>query len=344
MARLNNKATKKVKILWAFDPFVESEKIYSNTVKALKVFSIGKNVEIYPIYFLVPNEIDLVAATLEIFSLKSYKEAAEKKMRKFFSKINLKGLMKPQILLNPVGSKRSAIIELNKFSKKMNADFVFTSTHARKGLARYFLGSFSETLLLKSITPVIVVSPTNKITGSFQRTLFATDFSVESFLAFQILVKEVKDWPKATVILFHQTSLAVDPIISSELYAPGRAYGFMEEYLDKVKDFSKREAKKWSRWAENEGVQVEICIQNFSDRTSDAIVKRAKKSKATLIALAAKTGPKAAVLIGSIPRQIVRQAAVPVWVLYTHNEVKQLKKIKRDKIRVDLKNPHFPII
>ena len=64
--------------------------------------------------------------------------------------------------------------------KKVKADCLVISTHARTGLERLAMGSFAETVILTSAVPVLVLNPANKVPVSVRKILVPTDLSKKS--------------------------------------------------------------------------------------------------------------------------------------------------------------------
>jgi len=70
------------------------------------------------------------------------------------------------------------------FAKELRADLIVTGTNARHGLSKALLGSCSEGIIRHADCPVLTVGPKARAARpgalSFQRIVFATDFSPEA--------------------------------------------------------------------------------------------------------------------------------------------------------------------
>jgi nucleotide-binding universal stress UspA family protein len=81
----------------------------------------------------------------------------------------------------------------------------------------------------------------------------------------------------------------------------------------------RRKVDRMKTWIEQEchraGISVEVIVASELKATSDMIFANMKKKKIDLVVVSAKAGPMAALMGGSITRQIVRGSRVPVLVL-----------------------------
>lgn len=89
--------------------------------------------------------------------------------------------------------------------KSADHDLVVLSTHGRTGFKKFMLGSVANKVCLRSLKPVMVTSPNDKIT-SFSKILLSTDFSRESFKSFE-QARYLLEHTDATFELVHIVSL-----------------------------------------------------------------------------------------------------------------------------------------
>jgi nucleotide-binding universal stress UspA family protein len=169
------------------------------------------------------------------------------------------------------------------------------------------MGSFAETLLLRSPVPVLVVSPRWKRVERFETILFATDFSQQSRDAFPAVVKLAKALG-CELTVFHK--VAPLSVVAPGLYHEPRAkLGVRLERRFLL-------AQQWAERARSEGVPASVALDYRSRRSTEQSILDRVAGKAALIAMASHSGPVARILTGSTTRKVVRRATCPVWVVH----------------------------
>lgn len=204
---------------------------------------------------------------------------------------------KPRILLHESDFVRGDVKTLVSYAKKIKAGAVLVSTNARTGFVKQALGSFSETLVLSSAVPTVIVNPKAEVGPKSGVILFPTDFSESSWKAFHQVVQFAKN-SKAKIKIFHQ------------------AHGETQSTTRSLADEINLHLEKWQSWSKKHGVKCSHLFQTGPKNIADATLAVAKNERPWMIALATVTGPLAATFLGSNARRIVRSANCPVWVLY----------------------------
>ncbi len=292
-------------LVWGLDAETGDEKIQLATAKAIGVLTKGR-AKIFPVGIITPpGPYPARGRLLEIFEEENSRvstviEARLKKMR-------LVGLQ-PLTIKKAEYSIRSQVAKIVRHAEEIKADAIVVSTHARKGLGRFFLGSFAETLLLTSTVPVIIVNPKAKASPC-KHILFPTDFGPKA----KATLDKVCDLAKtlgAKVTLYHKVD-----VINPYTVGTFHAVPLYQSYLKQSKEEFKELASKLVVIAEQAKVPVKVVINDDADFPAEGILKKAKSSKANLIALTAQSGKMSALLIGSVTREIARRSMCPVWVI-----------------------------
>jgi nucleotide-binding universal stress UspA family protein len=322
-------------VIWAIDAFEPSHELIASAISVLRSFSfLGWRIQ--PVYVLTPNQLNLTSDFVEYASFSvalAYKPAAQKALQELLSHISLPGLMPGEVLALDSPSSQQSAEALSRFAQKLNARAIVTSSHARTGLGRFILGSFSETLLYKSEVPVLIVHPhlENHVTHShsIQNIFFPTDFGPESESMFRAAVNLAKTFD-AKLTLFHSVPHPIEPVLQSGVYLLGGGWMPIQNYLGNEVQKGKRRAEAWARWAfTQKKVKVETRIHVDGGSISDLILGIVKNESFDMIAMAAQSGPVSIALLGSITRKVVRHASCPVWVLReSASEHKRSKKIQ----------------
>jgi nucleotide-binding universal stress UspA family protein len=313
------------KIVWALDALLEDKSLVKKTETILAALTKNVKTEIEPVYILCPDDL---AITTELTPpwIKSYKPNAEKALRSLVSKVKLDSIKESQVIVQTMPGIRRSVDSLIAHAKLKGADLIVVSTNARKGMPRFILGSFAETLLLHSEVPVFIINPSMTEPKKFNRILFPTDLEEASRTAFETILSLCKGLD-AKITLFHKIPNPIEPVVASGAYLLGGAWVPVSTYFDQTTQARETEAKKWVDYAKSKGIKADCEIDQSTGSTVQAILKYAKKSDTQMIAMASRSGAVATALLGSISRQVVRQATCPVWIM--HPKPIQQKKQKK---------------
>lgn len=307
------------RVLWAVDPFSKEEKLQVAAYKALSKLIVGSTTSIEPVGILSPDQLKV---PLDHFRNKSkdYKLESEKRLNALVKSLKNPRLLSPTLLVQEFYSSDAATETLIRYAKQSGASLIAVGTHGRKGLGRFLLGSFAETLILKSDVPVLVVNPTVTPKKKISTILFPTDFSTVSREAFEKLLPVVKTL-KARMHLYYKFEYLVPETMATMNFSPLYA-DFLKEDL-KVR---RETAEQWAKRAGEVGVKCAITLDEKPGYVVESVLKAAKKSEADLIAMASCSGSLATTLIGSVARKIVRSSNLPVWVIHPQRKAESMQR------------------
>ena len=307
------------KIVWAIDAFEETGEIQSRTLEAITQLVKGKNsVTVQPLYVLSPEHLNL---PMEFNSplQEHYKNIALKAIESRLKNAQLPGLLPAKILVQPTSTIRGSVARISHYCKSNDIDLIAVGTHARSGLQRTVLGSFAESLLIYSKTPVFIVNPESKVKNNFTHILFPTDLHTKSLRVFSKMLKTAKDLG-AKVTLLHCIPRPIEAVFQSGVYLFSGGWVPAGLYLEKDEEKQKKIAQKWIGVAKKLGVPLELVLDTSSMSIVDSILRHSQSLGVSMIAMPAQSGAIASTLIGSYTRQIVRNASCPVWVLKTEKQ------------------------
>lgn len=296
---------KKKRIIWSVDAFSEAE-IQVPAVKLLNVLSEFLSIEVTPVYILSPAAVKLNPYFHPDWKA-FYKGAASTALTKLIEDSGLKNVKDPTILHSDAALKQKSITKLTTFAEKLNAAAIVTSSHARKGASRFFLGSFAETLLLKAKIPILVVNPSMQVPEKINNILFPTDFNTKLRKGFEKSLSLTKEFDAQMTIFYKQET----PLIVSNPDFPN-----FEIYLEAQEKFFKDSKILWLKWAQARNVQAKVARDetiSFGD-AGYYIVEYAKKVKTDMICMTTASSQVSSALLGSTARYVVRHAHCPVWV------------------------------
>ncbi|RME17012.1 MAG: universal stress protein, partial [Bdellovibrio sp.] len=168
----------------------------------------------------------------------------------------------------------------------------------KKPLARFFIGSFCETLLFQSPISLLILNPHAPAPKRIQNIFFPSDLSNQSLKLFRKVLFRANKL-QAKVTLYHK--LADDSLIWDK--------------KTKEKCLNSPEVKKFKKWADKFEVPLNVVVEKHPDHLTQRILKLSRKSH-QLIALTTHTGRIGSFFVGSTPRQVVRMTTLPVWLIH----------------------------
>lgn len=313
---LFSRPAQRAKIFWAIDPFHEKPREQLRAFEAITKLFGKRSFEVQPVSMLRlgrynPDSSQLVAGWHGLAL------TAEKKIEKLLSNIKHPSLQRPRLIRQEGSSVTSAAAGLLKFALQDEAQMIVVTSHGRKGMERLVLGSFAENLVLHSPLPVLVVNPKSKAKSAQQlkRILFPTDFSDSSYEAFTktvLLARSVR----ISVLLFHKVQYIYPDVAPAFFYPAVSA-----ESLKAVRDSLREQADEWIEFGRKKGVRVKLHLDTKEGHPLDEIIRAAKRlGPSTFIAMASQTGKLGAILLGSLTRQVLRNAPCPVMVIHPNEE------------------------
>ncbi|NQY99563.1 MAG: universal stress protein [Bdellovibrionales bacterium] len=304
---------KSKKVMWALDPFVKSTKRVQQAAGNVKAIASAMGAEIEPVYILSPEGFNFTGDFSSGW-IKDFKPKAIEKMKRVLSKLDVETLP-PKIIVNQTLSLTGDSKKLINYAKRHGAAAVLLSTHARSGIARFVMGSFSETTLLQTKVPLILVNPEAPAITQLKTILFATDGSADSKIAFQRLLKTAKS-ARAKVVLYHKLPDPIEPIVQTGVHIAGGGWVSVQQFLSKEQKQMKKKLDGWAAIAKKSGVATRVVIDETPGFITDSILEQAKVSKADMVAVLSKSSRISSILIGSVGRQLARQSHRPVFLLH----------------------------
>lgn len=295
--------------LWAVDPFARHAEIQRS---ALEIYSLlaGDRGVVEPVY-LVSVSPDSESALSEI------EKAASSKYQSLIALVALAGpprassLLPLKIITSRQPMRRSEVETLIDYAKESGAELIIVSTRASTGAYRWLVGSFTDTLMLFSDVPLLVVNPSCKAEDGVDEVVFPTDFSPESRKAFERACRLAKDLGQG-VTLFHKIPSSNATLFYTDLVAsPMYQITYREQG-----EFAEAQSKAWVEFARSQGVTAQTVIRTACTQSAADVILNYTENRKCLIAMAAKSGAISRALVGGTTRRVIRGATVPVWVVH----------------------------
>ncbi len=307
-----NSSNKKNKIIWSVDP-TQNPAEAKNIIKELKIWAKHLKCEVQPVSIFSKSTLNFPIEMAFPWKDK-LQEVAQRSITRYLKKTQAKGFLPPELVFVPALSNRKMASEMAKYAEKRNAQLIFANTRAKKTWNPFRLGGFAETLVATSRVPVLLLNPSSVPSSKIPSILFPTDFSQDSKNA---LVK-LEPWAKAfnsKIFLYDQVE--TPNIYPSDFSGIGQAQTRNMESM--IKDVEKSRLKKGAEWSallEEQNIKSSLLVQRQRKHLAADILEAAKKNKASLIAIASRSGPVTQALLGSVARDILLQAKCPVLIFY----------------------------
>ena len=292
-------------ILWSIDIFGNDLAAQKGMAEFLRLWAHGLPLGIQPV-FVMRAKSDLRAARhAEIIDQLSKMYDAQ-----FMRREKLLKFSSIKVLIANGTSLRARVEKLLEHAYASRAAAIALTTRARSGPQRWVLGSFTESLVLQSRLPLLILNPRPRPAQSPAHILFPTDLSEEATRALRIVIREAK-LRKLKLTIMHSAEFNFEH--------PEAAYGPAEGHAElKAKYLRKKRAYLGEavQMARTSGLPAdEILLEDDCDLVK-AILGVANERKADVIAMTSSCGPFVAAFGGSLTRKIIRGADCPVWTIH----------------------------
>lgn len=301
--------SKMKRIIVAVDLKAQDLKLTERLWAALAPLVKNKKCKIEPVCIL--NREDAAIGKVLKGQIGNLKLATETNLKNQLASRGLKDFSDPVVIFADGSSTQRAVMALLKYAKDSNCDLIAVSSNSRSGVKRFFLGSFAETLTLQSKIPLLVVNPSIQSKATkLERILFPTDFSASSKKALSQLCGSLGD-TKTKILLYHKVNYPMPVAL-----APFAAMSLPESVFDEEVKRVETLGYAWAVELRGKGYPCEAVIDEKGGFATERILKTAKVKNVQIIAMGATTGKLGAILLGSITRQVLREATLPVWVIH----------------------------
>jgi nucleotide-binding universal stress UspA family protein len=304
-----NVTEREFRIIWAVDAGADLG-LQKAAIASIKAVIKGRTPSVEPVYLL---STFLDSAPTQSFgdTLSLTEGAIRERFDKLTRKLKIPGLKPLTLLTGTDLSYRRMATELSEYAENQGANAILLASHGRKGINRWFLGSFADSMLQQpSKIPLLITNPHGNSATRFERILFPTDFSDESKVAF----RKVIDFSRISgsrITLFHKISLTASP----ELHLMLKDFTDYKRIRRRAVADARAQATSWVREGGEHGVRVKVSIDaQGMPSVADAILNQQRRT-AGLIALASHSGDATSLQMGTTTRAVVRGSMSAVWVL-----------------------------
>lgn len=305
-------------IIWAVEPFgrdVKRLRTLTNTVNLWrKKDHSSVRADVLPVSVISPAEVCWPVefdAPVSDEILRMADGFLKPTVKKLFSEEDVE----LRIILQKRASHRGAAKRLLTYAKNHRAELIAVSTHGRRGLARFALGSFAEFLLTHSDIPILTVNPKTEVPNRISTIAFPTDFSSHSKRALKRVIKYAKRFG-AKLKLIHVYMIPSE-MIPFDINGLAVTPSTVRMSWWNAEQHQKKTGEAWADIARKSGVDTEFV---FSKRTGDlgeVVTSLADETKADLLVMSEAHNPLSIAFIGGIVRGALANSKVPVLFLPT---------------------------
>lgn len=290
------------RIVWALNPFDLDREPPAKLARILRGY--WPQGTIYPFYIGSRLDINLALA-FDIPEEQRHSDYLFITLENDLTSMGLSDLAaNARTMFVPTMSYKVLATKMCEYARSVEADVIAVSTHARSGIPRVALGSFTETLVHTSPISVFTVNPDIVPRDRLKRLLYASDLTVRAQAGFRrVLAMAERD--RLDVILYH----AVYPYPTNSV----------ADLLDDEVHIEVEEAKLAVETLKQDATLTGLTLTDIWDQDyesiADRILHQAKKHDCDLIVVQAHAGPVEAMLLGSVSRKVIRESAIPVLIL-----------------------------
>ena len=281
-------------VVWAIDPFQLETRPDPSLIKKLLDLLRLSNIELQPVYILTWAK-NSTKSVFERERLADDVAEIEQITDRYLLDLGVDVGRPVKVIFAASSSIEDEVDALLKFAEQQNSPFIAVSSHDRSGLRKFVLGSFAESLLLRSQYPILLLTHLHcalEQSKHFNRALFATDFSDSSYQAFLRFLIQAQRFHFEICLFFPEPQSKARLKKASEIGA------------------------RWVAQSQSLGVDVRLVIKGdgVGHNAGKRILSATEEEEATLIVMALQDGPVSSFLTGRVAHTVFRSNRYPVWI------------------------------
>lgn len=223
---------------------------------------------------------------------------------------------RPNLRIVPEVTKGDTVEALIEDVKRHDLKLAVLETHGRKGIRRALLGSVAEEFIRRSPVPVLTVSPHTVLEPHYKPTkiLVPVDFSKGSERVLEAATEFAQAFG-ASLVLMHVVEEWSYPIVQSASLMAGGVFLPLERDLREEANNRYVELQKL-RESLPTGLVADVKLIEQAAGVAEAILDTARETSCNLILMGHhRAGRVQSAMLGSVNRQVVRDASCPVLTL-----------------------------
>ena len=309
------KMAKKFKIAWAMNPFDEDENVFLRSIELLKLLNKKKEIIVVPTFVLSPETLKW-AGDLPKKDLQHFAPQALSKMEHWTKKLKNIHHSLPHIIFNTKVSTTRDVKAINHFAIKNSVDLILCANHTRSDLSRMFLGSFTESLLMVSKVPLLIVPNRKEKITSLGNVAFPVDLINNQSASFKKLGDFVSTFGSKLTLL-HKIPTPIDPLLQNSSYLMGGGWISVGEFFKLDIGQRKQRLNKLKEKMASYGVKAKVELLSDPGSIAESVQNYKEAKRINLIALNTSAKTKTTYFLGSVARAITKEVDCPIWIFHT---------------------------
>lgn len=305
---------KHYRILWAINPLDEDQRVFDRAVEMIKAINKKTEVQVMPVYVLNP-EVVRWAGEIPLQELKKFTGEVSLQIEKRTKKLGKIHCSLPVVLHNTDLSTTKSVKKILKYAKTHAIDAILSVSHAKSEFSNMLLGSFSETLLMQSKLPVIMVPNTSEKIKGLNNLVFPVDLANQDTKAINEITKFSKKI-NAKLTLVHKMPNSVDPMLQSGSYMLGGGWISVGEFFQADMNQRKEALKKLKASLSKKIEKVNTKLLDGEGSIAGEVHEYVNKKNIPMIAVTTSSTNRAGFILGSVARSIIKESNKPVIVLH----------------------------
>ena len=297
------------RIIWSIDPFSTPPELKRGYHELLERLTRSGLKSIDPITISREGDWGLSPSSS---TLNLAKKTLEKICAQWLKEFDRFHPGKCKIVLETSGSTTRAVKEVIAHAASRSADAILVGTNARKGIARALLGSFTESLVVLSKIPVLVLNPESRLNPKAP-VVFCTDCGPSPRTLEHAIATTKRIGTRLIFISVADESRRIAEF-ASQLAVIGAPMAVVAP-PDQDLEHAVRWREHALRACEKAGVEAEWVKIPSTRGVVSHIQEYVDHHPPACIVVSARSGRLASALLGSVTRQIIRTAPCPVWVV-----------------------------
>jgi nucleotide-binding universal stress UspA family protein len=291
-----------MKGMWGLDPFHLSKKQVKRAYEFISVI-IGKSGQLEVGYVVNRTEQELSLA----FDIPHSERFTSYPLGLLKNKLVQAGVPAEKLPIHlvdfPTLSTTATAEQLVKLSKKRNCDITIIFSQGGSAIRKLFLGSFAEAAVHLSDRKLLILNPHSKLAKKIKTVVYCYEPAEGSEKGLNDMIRYCRE-QKAKLMVFHAAQFIY-------AYRDKDSVPQVKQYKNKIKQMARKIEQKCA----SQNVQCKVKVSADFSTISERALKFAKRVRADLIAVEAKSGRGTALIGGSVTRQILRGSKIPVLVI-----------------------------
>jgi nucleotide-binding universal stress UspA family protein len=298
-------------LVWAVDPFEHDSTRLRPVVRAMKLWRGSSRAKVLPVAVMTPYDFGWAPELFPIL-LDGSTPPVTRHLKAYLAGLGMKGLQPPKLIYEPTTSRRQGPEVVKRFAADHDAELIVVATHGRRGFQRLRMGSFAETLLALSSTPVMVINPKVTAGKKISSIFLPMEFSDDTMHT----LKYVLNWAKrfqAKIQLYH---LMDSPPSAAYFYREGTDPEVILRAVENARSVCRSKGATLAAGIRKQGIECEFFLESRATPIGKAIVRNAKNLHSDLVVLTASRGPLGQAFFGGSIREVLCTALTPVVVVH----------------------------